>query len=169
MGGGVLMRSTRLLVVVPAAAALVFGGLAPASAHDKHHGHDGHHGHHQGHHAVRADVDYIGDHARADRDKVKVSFVYDCEDNRHSTITADVTLWQDHSRYSNSVSVPCNVWDKYQEVWLYEQRDDLDNGYAKVNVKLRDGGTWLHEKAEPVWVSGADRRHHYDKYHHNHH
>jgi hypothetical protein len=167
------MRSTRLLVVVPAAAALVFTGLAPASAHD-----DRHHGGH----GLRAEVEAIGDHARADHGKVKVAFAYDCYDGRRDSIKADVTLTQKGSRYGNSVSVPCDVNDKWVEVWLYEQRDDLDNGHATVTVKLRTDHKWLDEESEHVWVSGADhdRRHdgnrhhdkdrhhdkHYDKHHH---
>jgi hypothetical protein len=138
------MRTTRLLVVVPAATALAFTGLAPASAH----------GHHDD---IEASVDDINDKARFDDDKVEVKFTYSCDDGDDDKIKAHVTLRQDGTRYAATVDdLECDVDEEEVEVWLEEKRNDLENGRARVTVRLVHDHDELDEETQRVWVSGVD-------------
>jgi hypothetical protein len=93
------MNRARLLIV-PAATALLFSGMAPAMA-----GHDRHGGH------LEADVVSIGDVARANRDgdAVWVQFTYKCRGD-DARIRTTVSLEQDHARFRASFQddLTCN-------------------------------------------------------------
>jgi hypothetical protein len=150
------MRSTRLLVVVPAAAALVLTGLSPAAAHDgdRHHDKNGHNG------DIEASVDEIGGRAHFDEDdeEVRVAFRYDCEDGDDDHIKAHVKLEQDDSLYEGWFKLACDVDDRWVAVWLDEEDNDLDVGEdAEVTVTLYDDDDKLDEKSrDDVKVRDAD-------------
>ena len=86
------MRKTRLLIAVPAAAGLVFTGLAPAAANSYDDGRNGH---------ASARVLSIDDEAQANGrgTRVEVTFDYRCRGDEDD-ITTKVTLRQGHARFS---------------------------------------------------------------------
>jgi hypothetical protein len=170
------MKRSRLLLVVPAATALVFTGISPALAG----GGDGH-----GHDDDNwAEVISIADKAQADDDAeyVDVSFDYKCEDDDgdddENDFVAKVTLKQDHGdvRYEGEFDdLKCDGEEQTAEdVRLDKESDDaVENGEAWVTVRIVDAdGETLDEKRESVEVEGVDdddrdRHHHDDEHHHD--
>ena len=166
------MRRTRLLLVVPAATALVFTGMSPALA-------GGGDGHGHGHDDVWAEVVSIGDEAEAtdDAKSVDVEFEYKCEGE---DLTAKVVLKQgDDVRYEGkSEELECDGGKQSETVTLdQESHDAVENGEAWVTVRIVDAdGDTLDRERESVDVTGVgddddddDKDRHADKDHHDDH
>jgi hypothetical protein len=159
------MKHPRLLLVVPAATALVFTGMSPALA-----------GGGDGHDENSAEVISIADEATADDDAeyVDVSFDYKCDDDDgdddENDFVAKVTLKQDDGnvRYTGEFDdLTCDGEDQTAEdVRLDKDSDDaVENGEAWVKVKIVDADDeTLDRKWESVDVDGVD-----DDDHHEHH
>lgn len=167
------MKRSRLLLVVPAATALVFTGISPALAG----GGDGH-----GHDDKWAEVISISDEADADKDAeyVDVSFDYKCEDDdgddEKNDFVAKVTLKQDDGdvRYEGEFDdLECDGKEQTaDDVRLDKESDDaVENGEAWVKVRIVDeDGETLDRKWESVDVKGVDdddHDHDHDKKHHD--
>ena len=156
------MKRSRLLLVAPAATALVFTGMSPALAG----GGDGHG------HDNWAEVISIADEATADDDAeyVDVSFDYKCEDDDGdddaNDFVAKVTLKQDDGnvRYEGEFDdLTCDGEKQTAEdVRLDKKSDDaVENGEAWVKVKIVDADDeTLDRKRESVDVDGVDDDHH---------
>ncbi|WP_448626797.1 hypothetical protein [Geodermatophilus sp. URMC 64] len=142
------MKRARLLVV-PAAGALLFSGMAPATADPGPYGG-----------RVEAYVVSIGDVARADADgeEVWVKFKYKCrgDDDR---IRTTVRLRQDGARFRTSFygDLYCNGHRQTDTVRLDQRRgsEDLENGYAEATVSFDTNRRNLDYRTEPVWVRGV--------------
>jgi hypothetical protein len=159
------MKHPRLLLVVPAATALVFTGMSPALA-----------GGGDWHDENSAEVISIADEATADDDAeyVDVSFDYTCEDDDGdddaNDFVAKVTLKQDYGnvRYTGEFDdLTCDGEEQTAEdVRLDKDSDDaVENGEAWVKVKIVDADDEvLDRKWESVDVDGVD-----DDDHHEHH
>ena len=173
------MKNPRLLLVVPAATALVFTGMSPALA-------GGDHGHDDSGAADNwAEVISIADEATADDDDaeyVDVSFDYKCEDDDgdddENDFVAKVTLKQDYGNvwYEGDFEDLTCDGDKQtaEDVRLDKKSDDaVENGEAWVKVKIVDADDeTLDRKRESVDVDGVDdddhgKRHDDDKGHHH--
>lgn len=154
------MRSSRLLIIVPASTALVFAGMAPAMAGDDHH-HDK---------DVWAEVVSIDDEAEANDDgtEVEVTFTYRC-DNDDDDITTKVALKQDGAWFTyvdendddkhddDYFRLACDGDEHDATVTLEDHGDDLKNGRAWAGVRFEDeDGDVLDEEWEKVTVSGVD-------------
>ncbi len=142
------MQRPRLLLVVPAATALVFTGISPAWA-----------GGGDGHDDVWAEIVSIEDEADADDDaeRVRVEFTYKCEDD--DGVTAKVTLKQDDDvRYEGeSDDLECNGEENSEEVELSKEgEDDVENGEARVTVRIRYDDETLDRETESVEVEGVE-------------
>jgi hypothetical protein len=149
------MHRPRLLLVVPAATALVFTGLAPAAADEGggHHGDD-----------AWARVVSIDEEAEATKDaaEVTVEFDYMCEGE---DITATVVLEQDHGdvRYEAELEegddLTCDGDKRTAEATLEPVKDseDVENGEAEVTVTFEDeDGEELDSLTADVEVEGAE-------------
>lgn len=148
------MRRTRLLVVLPAAGALLFTGLAPAAAGDDY---DRHHDD-----RLAAKVLDIDDEADANRrgTEVSVTFDYKCWGDERDLV-ARVALRQDGARFSGSSDrdFECNGRTQSKTVTLEDSGGRLENGDARVRVRLLDDdGDVLSERIERgVEVEGVGR------------
>jgi hypothetical protein len=158
------MKHPRLLLVVPAATALVFTGMSPALA-----------GGGDGHDENSAEVISIADEATADDDAeyVDVSFDYKCDDDDgdddENDFVAKVTLKQDDGtvRYTGEFDdLTCDGEEQTAEdVRLDKDSDDaVENGEAWVKVKIVDADDeTLDRKWESVDVDDDDDHHeHHD-------
>ena len=144
------MRRSRLLIVLPAVGALVFTGLAPASAdpgdRDR---------------KVSAEIVRIVDDARVnDRGRIRVEAVYRCDGNGDK-IKTTVTLKQRDARYEGEVKggLDCDG-DKHRQVVRLERagRDRVRNGDAKVTWEYTVRNRSLDKERETVDVRGAGNR-----------
>jgi hypothetical protein len=150
------MRSARLLLVVPAATALVFTGLSPASATDDHNGHGG---------DAWAKVLEIDDEAEVKDhgDEVEVRFKYKCEDDGED-VEARVTLDNDARYEQDDVELDCDGDAHWKTVTLEKKgHDEVEDGDdVEVTVKIKANGDELDEKTEDVEVEDDHNgRHHY--------
>jgi hypothetical protein len=145
------MRSTRLLIVLPAATALVFTGLAPASANDNDRDRNG---------RLSAEVTDIDRHAQAnDRGtRVRVTFDYECRGD-DDDITTRVVLKQRGARFDTKFDggLYCNGREHSKTVVLRDSGGRLENGDARVTVRFDDGRRGLDDDTESVRVRGVDR------------
>jgi hypothetical protein len=169
------MRRTRLLVVLPAAGALLFTGLAPAAAGD-------YDDRDRGRDDAWAEVLSIGDEAELERggDQVEVTFKYKCEDGDRDDedVTADVVL-DNRGRYeADDVALRCNGRAQSVTATLDQEsdREAREGGRAHVTVTLTADDDVLDSDTERVRIvdednrNGRDRdgRHHDDdKRHHD--
>jgi len=126
------MQRSRLLVVVPATAALVFTGLSPAWAYDDHNG------------GTSAEVLSIDDDARANEagTKVDVTFEYRCDGDARD-IDVEVTLVQpdgDIARFEEDFKgrhrLVCDNLGHDLTVTLKGRGDRLRNDDAEVTVRF---------------------------------
>jgi hypothetical protein len=144
------MRHTRLLIAVPAAAGLVFTGLAPAAANSSDDGRNGH---------TSARVLTIDDEADANGrgTRVEVTFDYRCRGD-DDDITTKVTLRQGNARFSTEFEdrLACNGRSHEKTVVLRDSGKRLHNDDARVTVRFKDGKT-LSEKSRRVEVEGVNR------------
>jgi hypothetical protein len=146
------MRKTRLLIAVPAAAGLVFTGLAPAAANSYDDGRNGH---------ASARVLSIDDEAQANGrgTRVEVTFDYRCRGDEDD-ITTKVTLRQGHARFSTEFDgrLRCNGRSHEKTVVLRDSGKRLDNDGARVTVRFKDDDDkTLSEKSRRVEVEGVNR------------
>jgi hypothetical protein len=138
------MHYSRLLVAVPAAAALVFTGLSPASANPDDKGK-------QRDSAKILDVgDAYGHGNRSDRLSVEVTYECDSKDDKG---WLKVTLTQDNrkkAKYEGDARAKCDGDENEKKVTLHrvdkERLGYARNGDAKVEVKLRAGDATDHER-----------------------
>jgi hypothetical protein len=152
------MKRPRLLLVIPAATALVFTGMAPAWAGDGNRHDDD----------VSARILSIDNTARADDDAryVDVEFRYRCDDGRdREDVSARVTLTQrGNVRYEGRQGLICDNERRTEDVRLYqESRQDVDNGRADVTVRIRHDGDTIASAEDTVRVRGVDDNGHDDK------
>jgi hypothetical protein len=138
------MRRTRLLVVLPAAGALLFTGLAPAAAGDDYDRHRDD--------RLAAKVIDIDDEAEANRrgTEVSVTFDYKCWGDEDDLV-ARVVLRQDGARYSGSSDrdFECDGHEQSKTVELRDSGGRLENDDARVTVRLLDDdGDVLSERTE---------------------
>ena len=161
------MHRSRLLLVVPAATALVFTGVAPAWA-----GGDG--GHHNGDEAW-AKVVEIDDEAELgdDGDTLDVTFTYKCEDedkDNGDEVTADVTAKNEHKdiRYeADGEDLECNGEENEITVTLDVKDEKAEEGdWVKVTVTISHDDDELAEESEWVEVVDDDNGHDKDNGHH---
>jgi hypothetical protein len=166
------MRRSRLLLALPAATALVFTGIAPASAGDDHPKHD------NGGDAW-AEILEIDDEAELRRggDRLEVRFEYKCDDDGED-VTADVRARNERKdiRYeANGVDLDCDKDDI--TVTLEKKDEEAEEGdRVDVRVTINANGDQLdretEEDVEVVDDDNGDRRdgdHHHDddKDHHD--
>jgi hypothetical protein len=141
------MRSARLLLVAPAATALVLTGVSPAWA-------AGDDGNHNGDDAS-AKVLEIKDEAEVkdDGDEVKVSFKYECEDNSKD-VTAHVKLENDARYEKDDVDLDCDGDEHWKTVTLEKKgHDEVEKGDdVEVTVKIEENGDELDKKTEDVEI-----------------
>lgn len=144
----------RLLLAAPAAAALVFTGLSPASAHP-HHDDRNHHGRY-----VAANVLDIRDRVRAndDGDRAVVRFVYRCRGNDNRIVTT-VILRQGGDRLDRRFRgrLDCDGDRHVKRVIVRDRYDEVENGRARAVVKMETrSGRVLDRERERVRVVGVD-------------
>jgi hypothetical protein len=145
------MRRSRLLIVLPAVGALVFTGLAPASADSSH-----------SYGKVSAKVVEIHDKAKAnDRgSEVTVRFEYRCTGN-DDDIRTRVVLRQDGDRLAKTFEggLECNGHKETKKVKLSADRGvRVANGDARVTVRFvndRNGKVLDKERERDVEVRGV--------------
>jgi hypothetical protein len=146
------MRSSRLLIVLPAATALVFAGAAPAMAGGDHHDNDD----------AWAKVLDIGDEAELDDDghELEVKFEYKCEDGDDDDVSADVVAEKDRKHGDDTtyevsdVDLKCDGDARWITVTLkHDEGDVLEDGdEAEVTVTLTAGDESLDSETETVDV-----------------
>ena len=165
------MRSSRLLLVVPAVSALVFTGVGPATAHDGHH--------HNGNNDVEI-VDILRVEITED-DEAEVYFTYKCDEDTKD-LEAAARVRQDDARYSGREDVKdCEEGETQTDsVTVTERRGgelDADED-AKVTVTLYEDDERVdRETDDDVDVEDErngngkdkDHDHDHDKDHHGHH
>ena len=143
------MRRSRLLIVIPAVGALVFTGLAPASADPG-----------DRNRKVSAEIVRIDDDARVnDRGRIRVEALYRCDGNG-DRIETNVTLRQRDARYEGEVDGGLNCdGKKHRQVVRLEKesRDRVRNGDAKVTWEYTAGRRSLDKERDTVDVRGAGR------------
>ncbi len=125
------MRRSRLLIVLPAVGALVFTGLAPASADSSH-----------SYGKLSAKVLEIDDRARANDkgSRVTVEFDYKCKGN-DDDIRTRVVLRQDGDRLTEVFEggLKCNGHKQDKKVELSADKGvRVENGRARVTVRFVD-------------------------------
>ncbi|MBB3084956.1 hypothetical protein [Geodermatophilus sabuli] len=146
-----MQHRSRLLLVVPAATALVFTGISPALAG----GGDGHHDD-----DAWAKVVDINDEAELgdDGDELDVTFTYECDDDDDEyDISADVTAKNRHEdiRYEGDKALDCNGEENEITVTLEKKDEAAEEGdWVKVTVTINDDDDELAEESE--WVEVVD-------------
>ncbi len=158
------MHRSRLLLVVPAATALVLTGIAPAAA-------DGGGGHDNGNDAW-AEILEIDDEAELsdDGDELDVTFEYKCEADGED-VTADVTAENGATYTKDDVDLDCDG-DKHSiTVTLEKENDDeFEKGdRVEVTVTISADDDELDKKSEWVEVVDDDDGDHDDNGDEDHH
>ncbi len=158
------MQRTRLLVVVPAATALVFTGIAPAAANG-----DGGHHHDDDAWAEVLDIDNEAE-LEDDGDKLEVRFEYKCEDDGED-VEADVTAKNDGHYKADDVDLECDGEERWITVTLEKKHgDEFEEGdRVHVTVTITADDEVLDEETEHVRVVDEDNGHDHNHNHHGHH
>ena len=138
------MHRARLLLAVPAAAALVFGGIAPASAGDDYK------------HRASGHVLSINSVER-ERGGLEVDFKYKCSTKDRKGV-AYVSVSQGAAHYSGRTWLKCDGVKRSAEADLMRHnKHEVRKGAVHVKVELFGGNRLLDREYAKLRVSGGHK------------